>query len=164
MNLAGHCLDEQIVQFVEGCHVQQVHHYGFARGADCGCRHCHARLGAVAVRLPRAAGADAALRRSRRSPIHAATDEAADEAPLPPRLHRQIVDYSTHEAPGTIVVDTPHTYLYFVLGGGKAMRYGIGVGREGFTWSGVKTVARKAEWPDWYPPTEMISVSPTCRA
>ena len=59
---------------------------------------------------------------------------------------------ASREAPGTIIVDTPHTYLYFVLGNGKAMRYGIGVGREGFTWSGVKSVARKAEWPDWYPP------------
>ena len=90
----------------------------------------------------------------------AATDEAADEAPLPPRLQRQIVDYSTHETPGTIIVDTPHTYLYLVLGDGKAMRYGIGVGREGFTWSGVKAVARKAEWPDWYPPAEMIKRQP----
>src|SRR6266851_10440761 len=62
-------------------------------------------------------------------------------------LRRQTVNYPTSEAPGTIVVDTPHTYLYFVLGGGKAIRYGIGVGREGFTWSGVKTVERKAEWP-----------------
>ena len=93
-------------------------------------------------------------RRSRRD------DEAADETPLPPRLQRQIVDYSTHEAPGTIVIDTPHTYLYLVLGDGKAMRYGIGVGREGFTWSGVKAVARKAEWPDWYPPAEMIKRQP----
>ena len=90
----------------------------------------------------------------------AATDEAADEAPLPPRLQRQIVDYSTHETPGTIVIDTPHTYLYLVLGDGKAMRYGIGVGREGFTWSGVHPIARKAEWPDLYPPAEMIKRQP----
>ncbi len=82
-------------------------------------------------------------------------DEAMD-----PRLQRQVVDYSTHEAPGTIIVDTPHTFLYLVLGDGKAMRYGIGVGREGFTWSGVKSVARKAEWPDWYPPAEMIQRQP----
>ena len=64
------------------------------------------------------------------------------------------------EAPGTIVIDTPNTYLYYVLGGGKAMRYGIGVGREGFTWAGVKQVARKAEWPDWYPPQSMIERQP----
>jgi len=85
----------------------------------------------------------------------------ADEpAALPRRLQRQVVDYPTREAPGTIVIDTGHTYLYYVLGNGQAMRYGIGVGREGFTWSGVQTVARKAEWPDWHPPAEMIGRQP----
>jgi lipoprotein-anchoring transpeptidase ErfK/SrfK len=77
-----------------------------------------------------------------------------------PELQRQIVDYRTTQPAGTIVIDTPHTFLYFVLGNGKAIRYGIGVGREGFTWSGVKSVARKAEWPDWYPPAEMIARQP----
>jgi lipoprotein-anchoring transpeptidase ErfK/SrfK len=86
-------------------------------------------------------------------------DDDTDVA-LPARLRRQIVDYPSREAPGTIIVDTPHTYLYYVLGGGKAIRYGIGVGREGFTWSGVKSVARKAEWPDWYPPPEMLKRQP----
>ncbi len=75
-------------------------------------------------------------------------------------LRRVTVDYSNNEAPGTVIVDTQNTYLYYVLGGGKAIRYGIGVGREGFTWSGVKTVERKAEWPDWTPPPEMIARSP----
>ena len=75
-------------------------------------------------------------------------------------LRRATVDYATNEAPGTVVVDTQNTYLYYVLGGGKAIRYGIGVGREGFTWSGVKTVERKSEWPDWTPPPEMIARSP----
>jgi lipoprotein-anchoring transpeptidase ErfK/SrfK len=88
------------------------------------------------------------------------TAPAEDEDALPPRLRRQVVDYPSREAPGTIIVDTPHTYLYFVLGHGKAIRYGIGVGREGFTWSGVKSIARKAEWPDWYPPPEMIKRQP----
>jgi len=83
-----------------------------------------------------------------------------ENAELAPRLQRQVVDYSTREAPGTIIVDTPHTFLYYVLGNGKAMRYGIGVGREGFTWSGVKSIARKTEWPDWYPPREMIARQP----
>jgi lipoprotein-anchoring transpeptidase ErfK/SrfK len=77
-----------------------------------------------------------------------------------PRLHRQVVDFPTGEAHGTIIIDTPNTYLYYVLGGGKAIRYGIGVGREGFTWSGVQTVARKAEWPDWTPPAEMVARQP----
>jgi lipoprotein-anchoring transpeptidase ErfK/SrfK len=75
-------------------------------------------------------------------------------------LRRQTVEYPTNEAPGTIIVDTPNTFLYYVLPGGKAIRYGVGVGREGFTWSGVKTVERKAEWPDWTPPTEMIERAP----
>src|SRR5215211_1682191 len=75
-------------------------------------------------------------------------------------LRRVTVDYPTNEAPGTVVVDTQNTYLYYVLGGGKAMRYGIGVGREGFTWSGVRAIERKAEWPDWVPPPEMIQRQP----
>ena len=75
-------------------------------------------------------------------------------------LRRVTVNYPTNEAPGTVIVDTQNTYLYYVLGGGKAIRYGIGVGREGFTWAGVKTVERKAEWPDWTPPPEMIARSP----
>jgi lipoprotein-anchoring transpeptidase ErfK/SrfK len=73
---------------------------------------------------------------------------------------RQLVTYRTSEAPGTIIVDTPNTYLYLVMPGGKAMRYGIGVGREGFAWAGTKTVERKAEWPDWTPPPEMIQRQP----
>jgi lipoprotein-anchoring transpeptidase ErfK/SrfK len=76
------------------------------------------------------------------------------------RLQRQIVDYATREAAGTVIIDTPHTFLYYVLGNGKAIRYGIGVGREGFTWSGVKSIERKTEWPDWYPPAEMIARQP----
>jgi lipoprotein-anchoring transpeptidase ErfK/SrfK len=83
-----------------------------------------------------------------------------DGAGVPAHLRRQIVAYATREAPGTIVIDTPNTYLYYVIGGGRAIRYGIGVGREGFTWSGVRTVDRKAEWPDWIPPAEMIARQP----
>ena len=88
------------------------------------------------------------------------SDEAGVKAEAPARLRRQIVDYTSAEAPGTIIIDTPNTYLYFVLGGGKAVRYGIGVGREGFTWSGVKTIERKSEWPDWIPPTDMLQRQP----
>jgi lipoprotein-anchoring transpeptidase ErfK/SrfK len=87
-------------------------------------------------------------------------EDVQTPAEIPARLHRHIVDYSTREAPGTIVIDTPNTYLYYVIGGGKAVRYGIGVGREGFTWSGVKAVERKAEWPDWIPPAEMLQRQP----
>jgi len=79
---------------------------------------------------------------------------------MPERLRRQVVDYTGREIPGTIIVDTPNTYLFLVLPGGKAIRYGIGVGRSGFTWAGTQTVARKTEWPDWYPPSEMIARQP----
>jgi lipoprotein-anchoring transpeptidase ErfK/SrfK len=87
-------------------------------------------------------------------------DQDETDGKLDPRLQRQTVGYASHEAPGTVIIDTPHTLLYFVLGNGKAIRYGIGVGREGFTWSGVKQIARKAEWPDWYPPQSMIARQP----
>jgi lipoprotein-anchoring transpeptidase ErfK/SrfK len=89
-----------------------------------------------------------------------AIEEETDAVEIPAHLRRQVVSYPTSERPGTIIVDTPNTYLYYVLGNGRAMRYGIGVGREGFTWSGVKSVERKAEWPDWTPPAEMIARQP----
>jgi len=79
---------------------------------------------------------------------------------LPPQFRRQLVDYVTAEPAGTIIIDTPHTYLYLVLGKGKALRYGIGVGREGFTWSGSERIRRMTEWPDWHPPKEMIERQP----
>ena len=81
-----------------------------------------------------------------------------DELPAP--LQRQVVYYTGNEAAGTIIIDTAHTFLYLTLGDGKAMRYGIGVGREGFTWSGVEAISRKSEWPDWIPPAEMIARQP----
>ena len=81
-------------------------------------------------------------------------------AQLPPNLRRQEVTFVTKEPAGTIVVDTPNTYLYYVLGNGRAIRYGVRVGRDGFTWTGVQKITRKAEWPDWHPPTEMIERQP----
>ena len=96
-------------------------------------------------------------------PAPQAIDPQSDESQdvqLPARLNRQIVDYFGHESADTIIIDTQNTLLYFVLGNGKAIRYGIGVGRQGFTWSGVKSIIRKAEWPDWYPPPEMIARQP----
>jgi lipoprotein-anchoring transpeptidase ErfK/SrfK len=89
-----------------------------------------------------------------------AADDEADSSVLPERLRRAVVAYDTREAPGTVIIDTGHTTLYYVLGQGRAVRYGVGVGREGFTWSGVQTISRKAEWPDWHPPTEMIARQP----
>jgi lipoprotein-anchoring transpeptidase ErfK/SrfK len=94
-------------------------------------------------------------------PVQAAPSEDGGSAvEMPARLKRQIVSYPTREAPGTVIIDTPNTYLYYVLGGGRAVRYGIGVGRDGFTWSGTQSVTKKAEWPDWTPPPEMIARQP----
>jgi len=92
-----------------------------------------------------------------REPIQAKPQEGAE---IPAHLRRQIVGYSGKEPAGTIIVDTPNTYLYYVLGNGQAVRYGIGVGRDGFRWSGVKAIERKAEWPDWVPPAEMVARQP----
>ncbi|HEV7310067.1 L,D-transpeptidase [Ensifer sp.] len=77
-----------------------------------------------------------------------------------PKFWRQEVDYPTDERPGTLIVDTPAKYLYHVLPGGRAMRYGIGVGREGFAWSGRAIVAYKRKWPRWTPPDEMVARQP----
>ncbi|WJR77101.1 L,D-transpeptidase [Bradyrhizobium sp. NP1] len=89
-------------------------------------------------------------------------EEQPDVAPaqLPPNLRRQEVGFATKEPAGTIIVDTPNTYLYYVLGNGRAIRYGVRVGRDGFTWTGVQKITRKAEWPDWHPPPEMIERQP----
>ena len=104
------------------------------------------------------------------TPVHASAPAPIPApAPLvePPKtadgagaLVRQVVDYASRQPPGTVVIDTGNTFLYFVLNDRQALRYGIGVGREGFTWSGEQTVARKAEWPDWHPPVEMVSRQP----
>jgi len=89
-----------------------------------------------------------------------ASRDVDEDTLLPERLRRQIVGFDRGEPAGTIVIDTANTYLYYVLGNGRAVRYGVGVGREGFTWSGVQSVTRKAEWPDWHPPAEMIARQP----
>jgi lipoprotein-anchoring transpeptidase ErfK/SrfK len=90
---------------------------------------------------------------------YVSSDEGAAST-TPERLRRAVVAFNTAEAPGTIVIDTGNTVLYYVLGQGRAIRYGVGVGREGFTWSGVQTISHKAEWPDWHPPAEMIARQP----
>jgi lipoprotein-anchoring transpeptidase ErfK/SrfK len=90
----------------------------------------------------------------------APSEDQGDIVEMPARLKRQVVSYPTREAPGTIIIDTPNTYLYYVLGGGQAIRYGIGVGRDGFTWSGTQSITKKAEWPNWTPPAEMIARQP----
>jgi lipoprotein-anchoring transpeptidase ErfK/SrfK len=119
-----------------------------------------------ALRPPAAIGAPATTAPQGGAPVVNAAlppeDQPEEGQPkeLPENLKKQLVDYSTREPAGTIVIDTPHTYLYLVLGGGKALRYGIGVGREGFTWAGTERVSRMKEWPDWFPPSEMIERQP----
>jgi lipoprotein-anchoring transpeptidase ErfK/SrfK len=101
--------------------------------------------------------------RSSSADAHVPAEEQPETGPakvLPPQFRRATVDYVSKEPAGTIVVDTAHTYLYLVLANGKALRYGIGVGREGFTWSGAEKVTKMAEWPDWHPPEEMIERQP----
>ncbi len=77
------------------------------------------------------------------------------QARIPEQYQRHIVDYTRKEQPGTILVDTDHRYLYYVLPGGKAIRYGVAVGEEAMAWSGVATVGRMSEWPDWIPTPEI---------
>jgi lipoprotein-anchoring transpeptidase ErfK/SrfK len=91
------------------------------------------------------------------APVEEQTDQGYE---APAQFRRQIVAYTGSEAPGTVIIDTANTHLYLVMGGGRAMRYGIGVGRDGFRWSGVQSITKKAEWPDWTPPTEMIARQP----
>jgi lipoprotein-anchoring transpeptidase ErfK/SrfK len=89
------------------------------------------------------------------APPRQETQQAIEGEPSS-EYRRQEVDYSGPQRPGTIIIDTPHKFLFLVLPNGRAVRYGIGVGRPGFEWSGVKTISRKAEWPDWTPPPEMM--------
>jgi lipoprotein-anchoring transpeptidase ErfK/SrfK len=84
----------------------------------------------------------------------------ARRAEADPRFHRQVVGYDGTEKPGTVIIDTPRRFLFLVQEGGHAVRYGIGVGRPGFTWAGVKQVSAKREWPDWTPPEEMLRRRP----
>jgi lipoprotein-anchoring transpeptidase ErfK/SrfK len=95
-------------------------------------------------------------------PPMAAPEEYVDprRQPVDPVYMRQVVPYSGPEKPGTIIIDTPQRFLYLVQGNGTALRYGIGVGRPGFTWAGVKSVSAKKEWPDWTPPPEMLQRQP----
>ena len=114
---------------------------------------------AAAAQLPLSASAPVGMPLAATAIDRPLADET-DPNELAPNLRRQRVNYSTNAAPGTVIIDTAQTYLYYVLSDGKAIRYGIGVGREGFTWSGVERVTRKAEWPDWIPPAEMIVRQP----
>jgi lipoprotein-anchoring transpeptidase ErfK/SrfK len=91
------------------------------------------------------------------APLEEQTEQGFE---LPAKFKRQVIAYSGSEAPGTIVIDTGNTFLYLVMPGNRAIRYGIGVGRDGFRWSGTQAITKKAEWPDWTPPAEMIARQP----
>lgn len=108
--------------------------------------------------MPAAPQQDAALGNDPDAAVAGADD--GSHPPVDPKFDRQVVAYDGKEPSGTIIVDTPHKFLYLVEDGGKAMRYGIGVGRPGFTWAGVKTISAKREWPDWRPPEAMLKRQP----
>jgi lipoprotein-anchoring transpeptidase ErfK/SrfK len=102
-------------------------------------------------------GYSAHMRADQMAPVQEETEQGYV---APEKFRRQVVAYHGNEAPGTIVIDTGSTFLYLVQSGGRAIRYGIGVGRDGFRWQGTQTVTKKAEWPDWTPPAEMIARQP----
>lgn len=87
-------------------------------------------------------------------------DNTARAAQVDNTYRPQPVFYRTHEAPGTIIVNTQDRFLYLIMSNNRAMRYGVGVGRDGFQWGGIHKITRKAEWPDWTPPEEMIARQP----
>ena len=116
-----------------------------------------ARRPAAVMARPAASSAPAALQNAAVAPR---TAEMAPSEPFDSKFARQEVAYAGPHEAGVIVVDTPHRFLFLVLGNGRALRYGIGVGRPGFEWAGVRTVSRKAQWPDWTPPPEMLKRRP----
>jgi lipoprotein-anchoring transpeptidase ErfK/SrfK len=114
---------------------------------------------AAALAVP-ATAALAATNASGKSVYKTNWTSSALSRPMSPRFKKRIVSYETKEKPGTIIIDTGKRYLFLVLGDGKAVRYGVGVGREGFSWKGEQRITRKAEWPDWRPPPEMREREP----
>jgi lipoprotein-anchoring transpeptidase ErfK/SrfK len=123
-------------------------------------RHRHLLSPAIALSLWLVIPSSAALAQGRDVGDRPGYIPDPAEEQLPPQLQRQLVFYRTTEPPGTIIVQTSERYLYVVQPGGRALRYGIGVGREGFQWQGLLAITRKQEWPDWTPPPEMIERQP----
>ena len=97
---------------------------------------------------------------SRGEPVLNQAEQYAAQHPVDPKFEKQLVDYTGSEPAGTIIIDTPQRFLFLVQGNGKAMRYGIGVGKPGFSWAGEKKITAKKEWPDWTPPPEMLQRRP----
>jgi len=124
----------------------------------------HARHRAVAVWSPSVAIAQpqqgSMPRYVNAAPLDSLFKQPAPANSMDPKFLRQEIPYEGKEPPGTVIVDTPNHFLYLVLEGGRALRYGVGVGRPGFTWSGTHKISAKKEWPDWVPPEEMLKRKP----
>jgi len=121
------------------------------------------RIFAIALLLSPAAPVFAAMMSSTdptMEDVDPGIDHTARDKDLPPELRKQSVLYRTEQPAGTIIVNTADRYLYLIMGNGIAMRYGVGVGRDGFQWGGTHAISKKAEWPDWTPPPEMIARQP----
>lgn len=117
-------------------------------------------LGLAALAAAPAAKASVLIDPDTRQPMVALPFTASREAARAPAIPREVVAFSGAYAPGTVVVNTSERRLYFVLGNGQAIRYGVGVGRPGFDWAGTQTITRKQEWPDWRPPVQMLQRRP----
>src|SRR5512142_3263519 len=113
----------------------------------------------MAVPLP-AAAQFASIPQPTAQDVEPGTDHTGRDKDLPPELRRTSVFYRSDYPPGTIIVNTAERYLYLTMGNNVALRYGIGVGRDGFQWGGIHKITRKLEWPDWIPPPEMIQRQP----
>jgi len=110
-----------------------------------------------AIAAPLSSATRTLSRADQMAPLEEQTEQGYE---TPAQFKRQVVAYNGGEAPGTVIIDTGSTFLYLVQPGGRAIRYGIGVGRDGFRWAGVQQITKKAEWPDWTPPAEMIARQP----
>ncbi|WP_018181504.1 L,D-transpeptidase family protein [Kaistia granuli] len=114
----------------------------------------------AAIGLASMAPAQAAPRQVLQVPEQPGLVPSAQDSVLPPEFRPQPVYFRTNEKPGTIIINTDERFLYLVQPDSRAIRYGVGVGRDGFQWSGLLKISRKAEWPDWRPPAEMIQRQP----
>ena len=122
--------------------------------------HIFAAMAALAVAAPAAAQSFNPVPPPTMQDVDPGIDHQALAAKVPDEYRRQSVFYRTEYPPGTIIVNTADRFLYLILGNNVALRYGIGVGRDGFQWGGIHRISRKAEWPDWTPPPEMIERQP----
>jgi lipoprotein-anchoring transpeptidase ErfK/SrfK len=119
-----------------------------------------AMLCTVSTQVPAQQGRQGDAYQTTMDDVAPGVDHGNADANLPEQYQRQAVFYRSQQPPGTIIIDTAERHLYLIESETRAMRYGIGVGRDGFTWQGLLQITRKAEWPDWHPPPEMIQRQP----